>query len=359
MCAAAVATPLGIPIEKNDHLLPPITPLFSLLTTELRLLLLSLFKAPRPRCPIIHMRCDDDDAGRTVEVVLGPAAPCAGADAASPRPCDERAAATAATLRGAARALGVELRCVDTRETDPITVGVARDLRRRRLLPGWQARRGAAADVAVGADRSTARRLARRFGPRLVALRCASPVPRRCWAYFEVRLEWARGADDDARRGEPEALVGVAPERDEPRNRLACGAAPHAAAFSSLGGRTVAGTFAPGGGFAPGDAVGVLVRHGAARVDVALLRGDGDGRRLVARDGFAPPPGDGRLHATLALGSRDVVARGVFDAAELPPRPVVAAAAALPDYAAVYALDGVRLGEKARRPDGAPASRRR
>ena len=354
MCAAAVATPLGIPIEKNDHLLPPITPLFSSLTTELRLLLLSLFKAPRPRCPIIHMRCDDDDAGRTVEVVLGPAAPCAGADAASPRPCDERAAATAATLRGAARALGVELRCVDTRETDPITVGVARDLRRRRLLPGWQARRGAAADVAVGADRATARRLARRFGPRLVALRCASPVPRRCWAYFEVRLEWARGADDDARRCEPEALVGVAPERDEPRSRLACGAAPHAAAFSSLGGRTVAGTFAPGGGFKVGDAVGVLVRHGAARVDVALLRGDGDGRRLVARDGFAPPPGDGRLHATLALGSRDVVARGVFDAAELPPRPVVAAAAALPDYAAVYALDGVRLGEMTRRPgDGA------
>jgi hypothetical protein len=148
--------------------------------------------------------------------------------------------------------------------------------------------------------------------------------------------------------------VGVAPERDEPRSRLACGAAPHAAAFSSLGGRTVAGTFAPGGGFKVGDAVGVLVRHGAARVDVALLRGDGDGRRLVARDGFAPPPGDGRLHATLALGSRDVVARGVFDAAELPPRPVVAAAAALPDYAAVYALDGVRLGEMTRRPgDGA------
>ncbi|KAH8076170.1 ubiquitin-protein transferase [Aureococcus anophagefferens] len=263
MCAAAVASPLGIPIEKNDHLLPPITPLFSLLTTELRLLLLSLFNSPRPRCPIIHMRCDDDDAGRTVEVVLGPAAPCAGADAASPRPCDERAAATAATLRGATRALGVELRCVDTRETDPITVGVARDLRRRRLLPGWQARRGAAADVAVSADRD---------GAGAPALRPAARGP-------AVRV--ARAA----------ALLGLlraAARRPAPRRR----------------------------------------------------------------DGFAPPPGDGRLHATLALGSW-TSSRAASSTRPSSARPVVAAAAALPDYAAVYALDGVRLGEKARRPDGA------
>lgn len=298
--------------------------------------------APRNRVPrelfraSVH-RADDVDCEGSSPPASFPSSPRARATLL--RENDQRCAAVLAASR---ELLRIEIRCVRASE-DPVSLRVAKVLRRRRLAPMLDVR-SATRDVVLGPDglvavRSTAR-------DDLALARSAAPLPPRVLVYFEVA--WDGETDDLC-----EVSCGLAPRDHRPGR-------PGAVVLSSLGSLLVDRSSTSIDDdvspcltrvlFGPKDVLGVLAYH-----DVHVCRVAFAVNAICVGIARLKQPRPALLFPTLVFRSRHVAARCAFSADQFGGRAKPRLAALLPAVAdafepflespasSIYALDGTRV----------------
>lgn len=246
--------------------------------------------------------------------------------------------------------LRIEIRCA-RQEEDAFGMAVARALRRRCMVPLLAHTRSSSQLRLAPSGLSACRRKSSHVP--FASTRCAAPVPKHAWVYWEVALSL-----DDSSDSEPEAApsplvevyVGVT-TAPTPLDHLV-GANQGEAALSSLGGLLVDSAWTSldtdddhdvrTGLFGPGDTVGVLAFHHDTS---CLLRFCID-QHTVACAVIDVAPSD-CVYPTLTLRSRSLHATCAFTARDLRYRPDdTSVAAILPNDEpppAIYAVDGTRL----------------
>ena len=274
--------------------------------------------------------------------------------------------------------LKAEVRLVYAEE-DEFGLGVARTIRRRRVAPVFLPSAAARGVLVSGLH---AARIA--GGTRFASTRCAAPLPRRAWIYFQIRVDdqdddlglpsnldensTTKGymlLDDDDRRkrsprGNPfrrtpivEVAIGVA-TTELPRTGL-CGLGD-SASLVSIGGLLAGSKWRSRpthalAAFRSGDTVGVLAFHDDSwcrlRFDVNGVATDSitlNFRRmpfLFRRGPGSSSPGGHRLYPTVTFRTPGVGVHGRFSADDIDIGDP--ADLGLPSGEPVYALDGTRL----------------